>query len=297
MFHVGRDSGRGRHRHRDCPAAVAGGDAGGDDGHPGTHCHSADGVFFPGRGPRGAEVEGVQARRAEGPEQAADLLKEGVIPVLADPEGSCIPVLKPDAVVDAILAKKNLGTKITDAPVVVGVGPGFTAGVDCHAVVETMRGHTLGRVYHQGSALPNTGIPGLIGGFAGERVLRAPADGVFHQLLDIGAQVKMGDVAATVDGEPMICTLDGVLRGILPEGTPVHKGMKAGDIDPRCAVEHCYTASDKALAVGGGVLEAILHLSGALRHPLVPAEPALYDRLEQQPFLEAWDACTLETLF
>ena len=201
-----------------------------------------------------AEVEGVQARRAEGPEQAAELLKEGVIPVLADPEGSCIPVLKPDAVVDAILAKKNLGTKITDAPVVVGVGPGFTAGVDCHAVVETMRGHTLGRVYHQGSALPNTGIPGLIGGFAGERVLRAPADGVFHQLLDIGAQVKMGDVAATVDGEPMICTLDGVLRGILPEGTPVHKGMKAGDIDPRCAVEHCYTASDKALAVGGGVL-------------------------------------------
>ena len=310
-----------------------------------------------------AEVEGVQARRAEGPEQAAELLKEGVIPVLADPEGSCIPVLKPDAVVDAILAKKNLGTKITDAPVVVGVGPGFTAGVDCHAVVETMRGHTLGRVYHQGSALPNTGIPGLIGGFAGERVLRAPADGVFHQLLDIGAQVKMGDVAATVDGEPMICTLDGVLRGILPEGTPVHKGMKAGDIDPRCAVEHCYTASDKALAVGGGVLEAILHLSGVLRHPLVPAESALYDRLEQelfrhkslaalatlisggreleftyrgeryflsrsksqqgvslwkgeqetsradiwqllsdarlgeQPFLEAWDACTLETLF
>ena len=103
-----------------------------------------------------AEVEGVQARCAEGPEQAAELLKEGVIPVLADPEGSCIPVLKPDAVVDAILAKKNLGTKITDAPVVVGVGPGFTAGVDCHAVVETMRGHTLGRVYHQGSALPST---------------------------------------------------------------------------------------------------------------------------------------------
>ena len=240
---------------------------------------------------------GIALRLWRAGKQAADLLKEGVIPVLADPEGSCIPVLKPDAVVDAILAKKNLGTKITDAPVVVGVGPGFTAGVDCHAVVETMRGHTLGRVYHQGSALPNTGIPGLIGGFAGERVLRAPADGVFHQLLDIGAQVKMGDVAATVDGEPMICTLDGVLRGILPEGTPVHKGMKAGDIDPRCAVEHCYTASDKALAVGGGVLEAILHLSGALRHPLVPAEPALYDRLEQQPFLEAWDACTLETLF
>ena len=209
-------------------------------------------------------VEDITARRADTPEQALALLREGVIPVLQDPEGACISVLKPDAVVDAILAKKNLGTRIIDAPAVIGVGPGFTAGVDCHAVVETMRGHTLGRVYYQGSALPNTGIPGLIGGFAGERVLRAPADGVFHQLLDIGAQVKMGDVAATVDGVPMTCTLDGVLRGILPEGTPVHQGMKAGDIDPRCKVEHCYTASDKALAVGGGVLEAILHLTGVL---------------------------------
>ena len=212
-------------------------------------------------------VEDITARRADTPAEALALLKEGVVPVLPDPEGACIPVLRPDAVVDAILAKKNLGTKITDAPAVIGVGPGFTAGVDCHAVVETMRGHTLGRVYYQGSALPNTGVPGLIGGFAGERVLRAPADGVFHQLLDIGAQVKLGDVAATVGGVPMTCTLDGVLRGILPEGTPVHKGMKAGDIDPRCRVEHCYTASDKALAVGGGVLEAILHLTGVLEAP------------------------------
>ena len=152
-----------------------------------------------------------------------------------------------------------------DAPVVIGVGPGFTAGEDCHAVVETMRGHTLGRVIYRGSAIPNTNIPGLIGGFAGERVLRAPADGVFHQLLDIGAQVRQGDVAATVNGVPMTCTLDGVLRGILPDDTPVHKGMKAGDIDPRCKVEHCYTASDKALAIGGGVLEAILDLTGALK--------------------------------
>lgn len=211
-----------------------------------------------------ATVEDVMARQAENPKQALALLKEGVIPVLADPEGKCIPVLRPDAVVDAILAKRNLGTKITDAPVVIGVGPGFTAGVDCHAVVETMRGHYLGRVIHEGSAIPNTGIPGLIGGFAGERVLRAPADGIFHQLLDIGAQVKMGDVAATVNGEPMVCTLDGVLRGILADGTPVHKGMKSGDIDPRCEIKHCYCASDKALAVGGGVLEAILNLTGAL---------------------------------
>ena len=211
------------------------------------------------------KVEDVTARRVETPEAAMALLQENVVPVLADPEGICIPVLKPDVVVDAILAKRNLGTRITDAPVVIGVGPGFTAGVDCHAVVETMRGHSLGRVIHAGSALPNTGIPGLIGGFAGERVLRAPADGVFHQLLDIGAQVRQGDVAATVNGVPMTCTLDGVLRGILPDDTPVHKGMKAGDIDPRCKVEHCYTASDKALAIGGGVLEAILDLTGALK--------------------------------
>lgn len=210
-------------------------------------------------------VEDVTAKRAETPEAALDILKTNCIPVLADPEGACIPALKPDAVVDAILAKKNLGTNITDAPVVIGVGPGFTAGVDCHAVVETMRGHYLGRVIHEGGAIPNTGIPGLIGGFAGERVLRAPADGVFHQVLDIGAQVKMGDVAATVDGIPMTCTLDGVLRGILADGTPVFKGMKAGDIDPRCEIRHCYCASDKALAVGGGVLEAVLNLTGVLK--------------------------------
>ena len=212
-----------------------------------------------------ATVEDITARRAERPEEALELLRGGVIPVLADPRGDCVRVLRPAAVVDAILAKKNLGTKRDDAPVVVGVGPGFTAGEDCHAVVETMRGHYLGRVLYQGSAQPNTGIPGLIGGFAGERVLRAPADGVFRMLLDIGAEVRAGDVAAEVAGVPMVCTLDGVLRGILPEGTPVRKGMKAGDIDPRCKLEHCYCASDKALAVGGGVLEALLCLSGALR--------------------------------
>jgi xanthine dehydrogenase accessory factor len=210
-------------------------------------------------------VEDVTAKHAATPAEALSLLPTGAIPVLVDPEGACLSVLKPDAVADVILAKKNLGTKITDAPVVVAAGPGFTAGVDCHAVVETMRGHYLGRVIYQGSAQPNTGIPGLIGGFAGERVLRAPADGVFHQLLDIGAQVKMGDVAATVNGEPMVCTLDGVLRGILADGTPVFKGMKSGDVDPRCEIDHCYCASDKALAVGGGVLEAVLGLTGALR--------------------------------
>ena len=210
-------------------------------------------------------VEGVRAVRADTASQALERLAEGAVPVLPDPALTCLTSLRPDALVDAILAKKNLGTHITDAPVVVGVGPGFTAGTDCHAVVETMRGHTLGRVIYDGAALPNTNIPGLIGGYAGERVLRAPADGVFHQILNIGDEVKAGDIAGEVDGQPMRCTIGGVPRGLLADGTPVHKGMKSGDVDPRCRPEYCTTASDKALAVGGGVLEAILHFSGILR--------------------------------
>lgn len=206
-------------------------------------------------------VEGVRAVFAEVCAAAEQIMAQGDIPVLADPQCDCRTVLRPDALVDAILAKRNLGTALTDAPVVIGIGPGFTAGEDCHAVVETMRGHTLGRVIYEGSALPNTNIPGLIGGYAGERVLRAPDDGVFHTVLEIGAQVRSGDVAGTVNGHPMYCTIDGVLRGLLADGTPVHKGMKSGDVDPRCKVEYCYSASDKALAVGGGVLEAILHLA------------------------------------
>lgn len=205
------------------------------------------------------KVEDVTARRVETPEAAMALLQENVVPVLADPEGACISILKPDAVVDAILAKRNLGTRITDAPVVIGVGPGFTAGVDCHAVVETMRGHTLGRALYTGSPLPNTGIPGLIGGRSGERVLRAPADGIFEPRMEIGQLVQEGEIAATVNGKPMRCTLTGCLRGLLQGGLQVHEGMKCGDIDPRGQQANCFTASDKATAIGGGVLEALLH--------------------------------------
>ena len=183
-----------------------------------------------------------------------------MVPVLVDPDGDCIRQLKPDAVVDAILAKRNLGTRMDMAPAVVAVGPGFTAGEDCHAVVETMRGHYLGRVLYNGAALPNTNIPGLIGGYAGERVLRAPADGVFQGARQIGDLVRAGDTAGYVNGVPMLCTIDGVLRGLMADGVPVTKGLKSGDVDPRCAPEHCLCASDKALAVGGGVLEALLHL-------------------------------------
>ena len=207
-------------------------------------------------------VEDMTARLAKNGEDVNTILACGEIPVLIDPEARMAQELKVDALVDAILAKQNLGTKITDAPIVIGVGPGFTAGEDCHAAVETMRGHTLGRVIYEGSPLPNTNVPGLIGGYAGERVLRAPDNGVFHLLRDIGSVVQEGETVGEVNGKPMQCTISGVLRGILPDGTPVHKGMKSGDVDPRCKVEYCYTASDKALAVGGGVLEAILYLRG-----------------------------------
>lgn len=187
-------------------------------------------------------------------------IDDGCIPVIVDPTMKTIGKLKPEAVVDAILAKRNLGTTKDLAPIVVGVGPGFNAGVDCHAVVETMRGHTLGRVILQGPAMENTNIPGLIGGFAGERVLRAPCDGIFTALKTICDTVKAGDTVAEVNGAPVCATIDGTIRGLLPSGTPVTKGLKSGDVDPRNDRTYCSLVSDKALAVGGGVLEAILRL-------------------------------------
>ena len=205
-----------------------------------------------------AQVEGVTAKLAHTRQDVERILQDGQIPVLADEEMACLSWLKPDVLVDAVLAKRNLGTKITDAPLVIGVGPGFTAGVDCHAVVETMRGHTLGRVIRSGSALPNTNVPGRIGGYAEERVLRAPCGGTFTQLAPIGTIVNAGDRVAEVDGQPVFCTIGGVLRGILPSGIVVKTGMKCGDVDPRGDASACYTASDKAIAIGGGVLQAIL---------------------------------------
>lgn len=206
------------------------------------------------------QVEDATAKHAHCAPEALELLKAGQIPVLADPALTCLPALKPEVLVDAILAKKNLGTTMDMAPIVIGVGPGFTAGTDCHAVVETMRGHDLGRVILRGSAMPNTNIPGLIGGFAGERVIRAPKDGCFRPLRQIGDHVEAGETVAHVEDVPVNCTISGVLRGILPENTPVTAGMKAGDVDPRDDAAYCRTVSDKAAAVGGGVLEAILRL-------------------------------------
>lgn len=213
-----------------------------------------------------AVVEGVRARFAPDAQTASAITEEGRIAVLADPRAQCAAALRPDVLVDAVLAKRNLGTSLADAPVVIALGPGFCAGRDCHAVVETMRGHHLGRVYTSGYAADNTGIPGEICGYAAERLLRAPCGGVFEPTVRIGSMVRAGETVAAVNGMPVVAAVDGVVRGLLPSGTPVTAGMKSGDVDPRGVVDNCYTVSDKARAVGGGVLEAILTLTGVIAH-------------------------------
>jgi len=213
-----------------------------------------------------AVVEGVRALYAGTPERALEIAARGDIAVLADERAQCVAAIKPPALVDAILAKRNTGTAMSDAPVVVALGPGFTAGRDCHAVVETKRGHYLGKVYYEGSAAENTGRPGDIGGYTVERILRAPCEGIFLPLKKIGDTAAAGETVATVAGMPVVAAIGGVVRGMLPEGTPVFAGMKSGDVDPRGVAEYCLSVSDKARAVAGGALEAVLHLSrGALR--------------------------------
>lgn len=202
------------------------------------------------------QVEGVTAQRVS-KEQTQNLPRD-IIPVIVDPECDCLEWFHPAAIIDAILAKINTGTTMQDAPVTVGVGPGFCAGNDVHAVVETMRGHDLGRVLLNGAAWPNTGVPGEIGGYSLERLLRAPCKGNFTAVVSIGDTVAAGDVVARVADQPVIAQISGVVRGLLFEGLAVEQGMKIGDIDPRCRREHCFTISDKARAVGGGVLEALL---------------------------------------
>lgn len=204
-------------------------------------------------------VEGITAERAVAREDADKTWRQGHIPVFADDNGAVRFMMRPDAIVDARLAKVNLDTSITDAPIVIAVGPGFTAGEDCHAVVETQRGHYLGRAIYEGAAAVNTGVPGNIGGYTVERLIRAPKAGIFHPVHGIGDWVIAGDIVAYVDEEPVRCEIEGILRGILPEGIQVYAGMKSGDVDPRCKPGHCLCASDKALSVGGGVLEALMH--------------------------------------
>lgn len=210
-------------------------------------------------------VEDLTAVRVSDEAGVEEALAQGLLPVAVDPDGQLGRRLGPVAVVDAILAKRNTGTSLADAPVVVALGPGFTAGVDCHAVVETERGHRLGRVYYSGSAAPDTGIPGEMAGVKGPRVLRAPVAGRFSGAAAIGSLVVPGQVLGEVfpagggAASPVTAQIGGVLRGLIRSGIQVEAGLKIGDIDPTGEVERCFTVSDKSLSIGGGVLEAILH--------------------------------------
>lgn len=210
-------------------------------------------------------VENVTCTLAEDVSQAIGLLEQKKPPVLVDPQGESIFVLKPFAVVDAILAKKNLGTNRQMAPITIALGPGFVAGADVDAVIETKRGHSLGRVIYQGKAIENTGIPGMIAGYAKERVIHSPAEGIFRNVKKITDTVRQGEVIAVVEhGDkkiPVKASINGLLRGLLRDGYPVTEGFKIADIDPRIEeYKNCFTISDKARCIAGGVLEALLHL-------------------------------------
>jgi xanthine dehydrogenase accessory factor len=199
-------------------------------------------------------IEGLGARRVDSPAEAFELVQKDFIPVLVDPQAAILEHEKFSTLVDARLLKRKADTSITSAPLVIGLGPGFTCGENCHAVVETQRGHFLGRVYWSGSASADTGQPE---GDA-RRVLRAPAGGFVVGHAHIGEHVETNQVIADVAGEKVIAPFAGVLRGLIRPGISVQKGVKIGDIDPRNDPDYCFSVSDKALAIAGGVLEAIL---------------------------------------
>lgn len=216
-------------------------------------------------------VEGVEAVRVENEQQMQEAWKNGKVPVMVDPEGTCITSLQPKVVVDAILAKRNLGTNRNMAPLTIALGPGFTAGEDVDVVIETKRGHNLGRVIREGNAYPNTGIPGIIGGYGAERVIHAPAAGILKNKSKIGDIVEKGQVIAVIEGTggveenekaeievKVTATLSGLLRGLIRDNYPVTKGFKIADIDPRKEeLANCFTISDKARCIAGSVLEVI----------------------------------------
>ena len=199
-------------------------------------------------------IEGLTGRRAESPAEAFDLARQGIIPVLVDPETAILKHGQFPALIDARLLKRTADTDLSSAPLVIGLGPGFTVGENCHAVIETNRGHTLGRVYWTGSASADTGLP------EGDprRVLRAPADGVLTGYAQIGEHVEGGQLIAEIGGEMVIAPFKGILCGLIRPGVALSQGMKIGDIDQRDDPSYCYMVSDKALSVGGGVLEALL---------------------------------------
>lgn len=209
-----------------------------------------------------ATVEGLTAQRIESWEAAESVWAAGRVPVLVDPAGACLGQVKPAALVDAIIAKKNLGTNRSMAPFTVALGPGFAAGIDVDVVIETSRGHNLGRVITSGTAKPNTGRPGNIGGYTVERVIHAPAAGVMRNIRAIGDLVQAGEIIARIEtgsgDATVLATIPGIIRGLIRDGYPVPEGFKIADIDPRAEeLANCFTISDKARCIAGSVLEQI----------------------------------------
>jgi xanthine dehydrogenase accessory factor len=230
----------------------------------------------------GASVEGARAV-CVAPGVIEGALTQGAIPVVvAEDATQVLETVQPVLLVDAIIAKRNLGTRMSDAPTVVALGPGFTAGRDVHAVVETRRGHDLGRVLYRGAAQENTGVPGDIGGYTWQRVVRAPAAGRFRTAAEIGDLVEAGDVIGYVGEEPVRAAIAGVVRGLLRSGLEVDAGFKLGDVDPRGDISRCFTVSDKARAVGGGALEAACTLLGGVRFETLSG----IDRVEADAWLK-----------
>jgi xanthine dehydrogenase accessory factor len=206
----------------------------------------------------------MRTRRVASVDQTPD---DGDVGVLVDPLGTSIAELRPDVLVDAIMAKRNYGTRKDMAPRVIAIGPGFCAPRDVHAVVETLRGHNLGRVITNGEAAPDTGVPGEIGGETANRVVRSPAAGIARFAVSIGDRVESGQIIGDVDGMPIEVKISGVVRGLIHPSVRVAVGMKIGDVDPRAARENCFSISDKSLAIGGGVLEAALANFAFRFHP------------------------------
>ena len=205
-----------------------------------------------------ATVEDVTAVLAE-EDGAKRIMDEGKVSIIIDPEMKLLETFKPAAVVDGILAKRNIGFSIDCAPVTIALGPGFTAGVDCYAVIETNRGHDLGKIIYEGAAEPNTGTPGVVAGYGKERVIHAPVGGKLKILHDIGSVVEKGEVIAEISGTPVPATLTGLVRGMLRDGFDVPKGLKMADIDPRTEeYKNCFTISDKARCIAAGVLGALM---------------------------------------
>ncbi|WP_159722295.1 selenium-dependent molybdenum cofactor biosynthesis protein YqeB [Enterococcus sp. CSURQ0835] len=205
------------------------------------------------------QVEDLVAEKVADWTQCEQSWQHGQIPLLIDPEAESLAQLRPAVVVDAILAKKNLGTTPEMAPVTIALGPGFSAPSDCQVVIETMRGHSLGKLITAGSALPNTGIPGVLGGKSAERVIHSPASGVVKHRYPIGTEVTKGEILFYVGQTPVYSPLTGVLRGLIQAGIDIPQGLKCGDVDPRPKAQvDCYAISDKARALGGAALEAAL---------------------------------------